>query len=101
MESWVINPPDVLIMYNLEASLDTTVDNTCVNSSVSTVKSFNKHFGHPEYSMDGTVPPIAVSVPHEYFFNSAVGYGSVYFLKWNLQTNQDAKSMEILRTKSA
>ena len=28
-------------------------------------------FGHPVYLMDGPGPSIAVSVPHEEFFNSA------------------------------
>ena len=63
-------------MDNLETLLATTVDKDCGNTSGVTVEMFikpraSKFFGHPLYSQDWSGPSIAVSVPHEEFFNSA------------------------------
>ena len=71
-------PPDVLIIYNLETSLATTVDKSHGNASESIVERFIKPreseiFGHPEYSLEDTGPSILLSVPQEEFFNSAFG----------------------------
>ena len=54
----------------------TTVDNSRGNTSGATVDRFIKPrvstmFGHPVYLLDGPGPSIAVSCPHEEFFNSA------------------------------
>ena len=70
------NPPqDVLIMDNLETSLASTVYKDIGNTSGAIVERFIKPrastmFGNPVYSLDGPGPPIAVSGPHEEFFNS-------------------------------
>ena len=54
------------------------MDKACENTSGSIVDRFvkpraSKVFGHPEYSLDGTGPSIAVSGPHEEFFRSTLG----------------------------
>ena len=70
-------PPDLFIMDNLETLLAITVDNACGNTSGSIVERFIKPrastiFERPVYSMDGPETSIAVSGPHEAFFNSAL-----------------------------
>ena len=75
------NPPsDVLIMNNLETMLSTTADKARGNTSGSIVGRFikpraSKMSGHPVNSLDGPGQSIAVSGPHEEFFNS-------YFALW-------------------
>ena len=67
---------DALIMDNLEKSLATTVDKARGNTSGAIVEIFVKPrastmFGHTVYSLDGPGPSMAVSGPHEEFFNSS------------------------------
>ena len=79
-------PPCVLIMYNLDSILATKVDKDFVNASGSIVERFikprvSKMFFCLEYYIYGTGPLIALSGPHEAFFNSAFGIwiGKKYF----------------------
>ena len=65
-------------MDNFKTSIATTVDKTRGNTSGLIVERFIKPrlstiFGHPVYSLDVPGPSIAVSGPHEDFFNSAFG----------------------------
>ena len=69
------NPPDALIVDNLETYFSTTVDKDSGNTSRSTVERFIKNiestmFGYPVYSLDGPGTSIAVSGPHDKIFNS-------------------------------
>ena len=99
--------PDALIMDNLETSLTTTVDKTQGNGSGSILKRFiepraSTIFDHLVYYLDGPGPPIAISGPHEEIFKSdfRIWIGGIFF-RWLMQTNQNAKSMESLRTRTA
>ena len=72
------NPPDALIMENLETSLDTTVYKAGGNTVGSIVERFMKPsestmLGHPIYLMDGPGPPISISGTHYESFDSAFG----------------------------
>ena len=63
-------------MDNLETLLATTVYKDCGNTSGAIVDRFiesraSKIFGHLVYSLCGTGPSMAVSGPHEVFFNNA------------------------------
>ena len=65
-------PPYVLIMDNLETSLDTTWDKARGNTSGDIVERLikprvSKIFGHPVYSLDGPGPSMEVSGTHEDF----------------------------------
>ena len=65
-------------MDNLETSLATTVDKYCVNIGGAIVERFIKPrestmFSHLVYSLDGSGPSVAISGPHEDFFNSNFG----------------------------
>ena len=71
-------PPDALIMDTLEKLLTTTVDQAHDDVSGAVFKRFIKPrastmFVHPEYFLDGPGPSIALSGPHEGFFNSVFG----------------------------
>ena len=68
-------PPYTLIMDNLETFLSTTVNKDRRKTSGAIVERFIKNrastiFGNPVYFLYGTGMSIAVSVPHEEFFNS-------------------------------
>ena len=72
--------PDALIMDNLEASLDTTVNKSHVNESGAIVERFIKPifstmFGNTTYFLDGPGPYIAVSGPQEDFSMVLLVYG--------------------------
>ena len=58
-------------------------------------------FVHPAYYLDGPDPLIAVSGTNEEFFNSALEIWIGEKIRWILQTNQDAQSMEGLSTKTS
>ena len=65
-------------MDNLETLLATKVDKAHGNASGSIAEKFmkpraSKIFGHPVYSLDRPGQSMAVSGPHEEFFNSAFG----------------------------
>ena len=71
-ESWEGNPPEVMIMDNLETLLATTVDKDHINTSGAVVKRFIKSrastmFGNPSYFLDVPGSYITVQVPHEDF----------------------------------
>ena len=69
------NPPDALIMDNLETLLKTTVDKVCGNTNGAVVDRFIKSreptmFVHPVYFLDRPGRSIDVPDPHEKIFNS-------------------------------
>ena len=70
--------PDVLLMDNLEKSVATIVDKVVGNTCGDIVERLIKlrtstMFVQLVYSLDELGPLIAISVPHENFFNSAFG----------------------------
>ena len=69
---------NALFMNNLEKLLAATLDKASGNASGDIVERFIKTrastiFGHPEHSLDRQGQLIAVSIPHEAFFNSTFG----------------------------
>ena len=85
-KSWEGTPLDAFIIDKFEALLATTVYKARWNASGDIVDRFIKPiastiFGHPEFSLDGPGPSIAVSEPPDEFSNSAfrICMGGKYF----------------------